>query len=53
MWAAADVLTELDALSDAIDRRSAETRDRLPIPGNVGAVLTDDDVRRLRDDIQR
>jgi len=29
-------------------------RDGLPILGNVaGAVLTDDDVRRLRDDVQR
>ncbi|GFG98631.1 AbrB/MazE/SpoVT family DNA-binding domain-containing protein [Mycobacterium timonense] len=35
-------------------QRSIETRDGLPILGNVeGAVLTDDDVRRLRDEIQR
>jgi AbrB family looped-hinge helix DNA binding protein len=35
-------------------QRSIDTRDGLPILGNVeGAVLTDDDVRRLRDDIQR
>jgi len=34
--------------------RQVETRDGLPILGRVeGAVLTDDDVRRLRDDIQR
>jgi AbrB family looped-hinge helix DNA binding protein len=35
-------------------QRLIETRDGLPILGSVeGAVLTDDDVRRLRDDIQR
>jgi AbrB family looped-hinge helix DNA binding protein len=35
-------------------QRSIETSDGLPILGNIeGAVLTDDDVRRLRDDIQR
>lgn len=34
--------------------RAIGTRDGLPILGDVeGAVLTDDDVRRLRDDIQR
>lgn len=34
--------------------RPIETRDGLPVLGPVeGAVLTDDDVRRLRDDIQR
>ncbi len=34
--------------------RSVDTSDGLPILGNVeGAVLTDDDVRRLRDDLQR
>ena len=34
--------------------RSIDTSDGLPILGNVeGAVLTDDDVRRLRDDTQR
>lgn len=34
--------------------RSIDTGDGLPILGNVaGAVLTDADVRRLRDDIQR
>ena len=34
--------------------RPIETRDGLPILARVeGAVLTDDDVRRLRDDIQR
>lgn len=35
-------------------QRSIDTSDGLPILGAVeGAVLTDDDVRRLRDDIQR
>ena len=35
-------------------QRSIDTRDGLPILGSVaGAVLTDDDVRRLRDDVQR
>ncbi|HEX7323059.1 MAG TPA: AbrB/MazE/SpoVT family DNA-binding domain-containing protein [Mycobacterium sp.] len=35
-------------------QRAIDTRDGLPILGDVeGAVLTDDDVRRLRDDIQR
>jgi AbrB family looped-hinge helix DNA binding protein len=35
-------------------QRSIGTSDGLPILGDVeGAVLTDDDVRRLRDDIQR
>ena len=35
-------------------QRSIDTRDGLPILGRVeGAVLTDDDVRRLRDDVQR
>jgi len=34
--------------------RPIETRDGLPILGRVtDTVLTDDDVRRLRDDIQR
>jgi AbrB family looped-hinge helix DNA binding protein len=34
--------------------RSIESRDGLPILGNVeGAVLTDDDIRRLRDDLQQ
>ncbi|OBG38187.1 MULTISPECIES: AbrB/MazE/SpoVT family DNA-binding domain-containing protein [Mycolicibacter] len=34
--------------------RSIETRDGLPLLGPVeGAVLTDADVRRLRDDVQR
>lgn len=36
------------------DRRTVEVSDGLPILGNVaGAVLTDDEVRRLRDDLQR
>lgn len=35
-------------------QRAIGTSDGLPILGDVeGAVLTDDDVRRLRDDIQR
>jgi AbrB family looped-hinge helix DNA binding protein len=35
-------------------QRSIEISDGLPLLGAVeGAVLTDDDVRRLRDDIQR
>lgn len=35
-------------------QRSVDISDGLPILGNVeGAVLTDDDIRRLRDDIQR
>jgi AbrB family looped-hinge helix DNA binding protein len=35
-------------------QRSIDTSDGLPILGKVeGAVLTDDDVRRIRDDIQR
>lgn len=34
--------------------RAIDTSDGLPILGSVeGSVLTDDDVRRLRDDIQR
>jgi AbrB family looped-hinge helix DNA binding protein len=34
--------------------RAIDTVDGLPILGNVdGAVLTDDDVRSLRDDVQR
>jgi AbrB family looped-hinge helix DNA binding protein len=34
--------------------RSIETRDGFPVLSRVeGAVLTDDDVRRLRDDTQR
>jgi hypothetical protein len=34
--------------------RSIEERDGLPILGEVeGAVLSDDDVRRLRDELQR
>ena len=34
--------------------RPIETRDGLPLLGRVeGAVLTDDEVRRLRDDTQR
>ena len=36
------------------NRRPVEVSDGLPILGNVaGAVLTDDEVRRLRDDLQR
>lgn len=36
------------------DRRPIHTSDGLPILGKVdGATLTDDDVRRLRDDLQR
>ena len=36
------------------DRRSVEISEGLPILGKVeGAALTDDDVRRLRDDLQR
>jgi AbrB family looped-hinge helix DNA binding protein len=36
------------------DRRTVNVSDGLPILGKVeGAVLTDDDVRRLRDDLQR
>ena len=36
------------------DQRPVETSDGLPILGRVaGAALTDDDVRRLRDDLQR
>jgi bifunctional DNA-binding transcriptional regulator/antitoxin component of YhaV-PrlF toxin-antitoxin module len=35
-------------------QRTIDTSDGLPILGNIaGAILTDDDVRRLRDDIQR
>ncbi|MFM8598101.1 MAG: AbrB/MazE/SpoVT family DNA-binding domain-containing protein [Mycobacterium sp.] len=35
-------------------RRTVETRDGLPILGKVeGASVTDEDVRRLRDDLQR
>lgn len=35
-------------------RRPIDRSDGLPLLGNVeGAVLTDDDVHRLRDDIQR
>ncbi|MBY0287391.1 MAG: AbrB/MazE/SpoVT family DNA-binding domain-containing protein [Mycobacteriaceae bacterium] len=35
-------------------QRAIDNRDGLPILGTVeGAVLTDDDVRRLRDDAQR
>lgn len=35
-------------------QRAVETRDGMPILEAIeGAVLTDDDVRRLRDDIQR
>jgi AbrB family looped-hinge helix DNA binding protein len=35
-------------------QRSIDTSDGLPILGDVkGAALTDDDVRRIRDDIQR
>ncbi len=34
--------------------RTIDTADGLPILGNVeGTVLTDDDVRNLRDDVQR
>ena len=36
------------------NRRPVDVSDGLPILGNVaGAVLTDDEVRRLRDDLQR
>ncbi|WP_293310341.1 AbrB/MazE/SpoVT family DNA-binding domain-containing protein [Mycolicibacterium sp.] len=36
------------------NRRLVEVSDGLPILGNVsGAVLTDDEVRQLRDDLQR
>lgn len=36
------------------DRRSIEFSDGLPLLRTVeGAILTDDDVRRLRDDLQR
>ncbi len=36
------------------DRRSVEISEGLPILGKVeGAALTDDDVRQLRDDLQR
>jgi AbrB family looped-hinge helix DNA binding protein len=36
------------------DHRAIETSDGLPILGLVeGAALTDDDVRRIRDDLQR
>ena len=36
------------------NRRPVEVSEGLPILGNVaGAVLTDDEVRRLRDDLQR
>lgn len=36
------------------DRRAIETDEGLPILGRVdGTALTDDDVRRLRDDFQR
>ena len=36
------------------NRRSVEISEGLPILGKVeGAALTDDDVRRLRDDLQR
>ena len=36
------------------DRRSVQISEGLPILGKVeGAALTDDDVRRLRDDLQR
>jgi AbrB family looped-hinge helix DNA binding protein len=35
-------------------QRPIDRSDGLPLLGNIeGAVLTDDDVRRLRDDIQR
>ncbi|KUH85496.1 MULTISPECIES: AbrB/MazE/SpoVT family DNA-binding domain-containing protein [unclassified Mycobacterium] len=35
-------------------QRSIDTSDGLPILGDVeGAVLTEDDVRRIRDDLQR
>lgn len=35
-------------------RRTVEIRDGLPILGKVeGATVTDDDVRQLRDDLQR
>jgi len=37
-----------------LDRRSVQISEGLPILGKVdGATLTDDDVRRLRDDLQR
>ena len=36
------------------DRRSVQISEGLPILGRVdGATLTDDDVRRVRDDLQR
>jgi AbrB family looped-hinge helix DNA binding protein len=36
------------------DRRAVEISEGLPIVGKVeGAALTDDDVRRLRDELQR
>lgn len=36
------------------NRRPVEVSDGLPILGDVaGAVLTDDEVRRIRDDLQR
>jgi AbrB family looped-hinge helix DNA binding protein len=36
------------------DRRPVQSSDGLPILGRVaGVTLTDDDVRRLRDDLQR
>lgn len=36
------------------ERRSVEISDGLPLLGRVeGAVLTDDDVRRVRDDLRR
>ncbi len=37
-----------------LHQRSIDTRDGLPVLGNVeGAVLTDDDIRRLRDDLEQ
>ena len=37
-----------------VDQRPIETSDGLPILGSVaGAVLNDDEVRQLRDDLQR
>lgn len=55
--------TELELIPDGAglrlepvrrQQRPIEQRDGLPVLGSVqGAVLTDDDVRRIRDDVQR